>query len=180
MSSVSDNLMEIKVNYSADKLASAGKQLENANLDITFTRLNITVLQEINTFLTELSGSEAVLSSENMNKISTLTANLLVHDPVITITDLSVEAPEGKIESTMRVNIDEKLFDKNNIMSIMTAINATANGKAPMALFANLGLASIIEHYIDQGLIIRKEENIMVNVKYIQGQISINGNIIQL
>lgn len=180
MSSVSDNLMEIKVNYSADKLASAGKQLKNANLDITFTRLNITVLQEINTFLTELSGSEAVLSSENMNKISTLTAKLLVHDPVITITDLSVEAPEGKIESTMRVNIDEKLFDKNNIMSIMTAINATANGKAPMALFANLGLASIIKHYIDQGLIIRKEENIMVNVKYIQGQISINGNIIQL
>ncbi|MDX2369733.1 MAG: DUF945 family protein [Colwellia sp.] len=181
MSSVNNDLMAIKMNYSVDKLATAGLKLEKANLAVVLNGLDITVMQEINAFLIALSNDgEAVFSSENMNKLTALTAKLLANDPVIEIEDLSVETPEGKIESTMQVRVNKKRFDAANFMSIMTAINATAKGTAPIEFFAKLGLASIVKHYVKQGFIIQKEDKISVNVKYTQGQLDINGNVISL
>lgn len=180
VSSVKSDLLKIKMNYSVDKLALAGQQLKRANLDIALNGLNITVLQEINTFLTELSSDDEVFSSKNMKKLSTLTAKLLVNDPVIEIKDFSVETLEGKIESAMKISTDKKLFDTKNFMSIMAAISATAKGKAPKEFFTKLGLASMVEHYIEQGFIIQKEDKVSVNVHYTQGQLNINGNVIQL
>jgi len=180
ISSVNNDLMEIKMNYSADKLISAGQQFEHANLDIALNGVSITVMQEINAFLTGLSSDDQVFSLENMKKLSILTAKLLANDPTIEIADFSVETPEGKIESAMKISTNKRLFNATNFMSIMTAINATAKGKAPKVFFTNLGLASMIEHYVEQGFIIQKEDDISVNVNYSQGQLNINGKVIKL
>ncbi|MBL4765797.1 MAG: DUF945 family protein [Colwellia sp.] len=181
MSSVNNNLLEIKMNYHVDKLASAGQQLQNANLDVVLKGFNITVLQEINTLLTELStADEEVFSSNNMNRLSAITAKLLAYDPVIEIEDFSVKIPEGKIESAMQVSIDKKLFDAANFMSIMSAINVTASGNAPTIFFANLGLSLMVEQYVKQGLIIQNENNLSFTVNFAQGQLNINGNVIPL
>ena len=180
-SSVDNDLMDIKMNYSVDKLATAGQQLENANLNAVFSRLNITVMQEINAFLIMLSNDgEQVFSSENMNKLSVLMVKLLANDPMIEIEDFSVVTPEGKIESAAQVSADKKLFDKTNLMSIIAAINATANAKAPLKFFSKFGLAPIIEHYVEQGFIINNEGNISVHVNYSKGQLNVNGKVIRL
>ena len=179
MSSVNKDLMEIKMNYSLDKLETAGQQLEHANLDVAFKHLDINVMQEASTFLAELSDDE-VFSSANMNKLSALTTQLLENDPVIEIEDFSVVTPEGKIESTMQVRVNKKQFDTTNLMSIMAAINATATGNAPMAFFDKLGLTPVVQHYVDQGFIIQKGDKLSVNVNYKQGQLNINGNVISL
>lgn len=180
-SSVDNDLMDIKMNYSVDKLATAGQQLENANLNAVFSRLNITVMQEINAFLIMLSNDgEQVFSSENMNKLSVLMVKLLANDPMIEIEDFSVVTPEGKIESAAQVSADKKLFDKTNLMSIIAAINATANAKAPLKFFSKFGLAPMIEHYVEQGFIINNEGNISVNVNYSKGQLNVNGKVIRL
>ena len=180
-SSVDNDLMDIKMNYSVDKLATAGQQLENANLNAVFSRLNITVMQEINAFLIMLSNDgEQVFSSENMNKLSVLMVKLLANDPMIEIEDFSVVTPEGKIESAAQVSADKKLFDKTNFMSIIAAINATANAKAPLKFFSKFGLAPMIEHYVEQGFIINNEGNISVNVNYSKGQLNVNGKVIRL
>lgn len=181
MSSVNNNLMEIKMNYSVDELATAGQQLEHANLAVVLSGLNILVMQEINAFLIVLSNDgEEVFSSENMKKSSALAVKFLASDPMIEIEDFSVETAEGKIESAAQVSADKKLFDKKNIMSIMAAIKATANAKAPMEFFAKLGLAPMIENYVEQGFIIKKADNISVNVNYSQGKLNINGKVIRL
>lgn len=180
-SSVDNDLMDIKMNYSVDKLATAGQQLEHANLNAVFSRLNITVMQEINAFLIMLSNDgEQVFSSENMNKLSVLMVKLLANDPMIEIEDFSVVTPEGKIESAAQVSADKKLFDKTNFMSIIAAINATANAKAPLKFFSKFGLAPMIEHYVEQGFIINNEGNISVNVNYSKGQLNVNGKVIRL
>jgi uncharacterized protein YdgA (DUF945 family) len=179
MSSANKDLMEIKMNYSLDKLETAGQQLEHANLDVAFKHLDINVMQEASTFLAELSDDE-VFSSVNMNKLSALTTQLLENDPVIEIEDFSVVTPEGKIESTMQVHVDKKQFDATNFMSIMTAINATATGNAPMAFFNKLGLTPVVQHYVEQGFIIQKGDKLSVNVNYKQSQLNINGNVISL
>ena len=181
MSAVSNDLMTITMKYSADKVESAGQKLENANLDVVFTGLNINVMQEVNTLMTTLSADgEDMFSAKNMQKISALTAKLLVDDPVVEIKDFSVQTPEGKIESSMQVSVDKKLFDTTNIMSIMVAVKANANGKAPMLFFAKLGLAPMVKLYVEQGLIFQKEDELSVKVNFTQGKLEINGNVIAL
>lgn len=178
-SSVNNDLMEIKMNYSLEKLVTAGQQLEHVNLDVAFKHLNISVMQEASTYLAKLSDDE-VFSTANMNKLSVLTTQLLENDPVIAVEDFSVITPEGKIESTMQVGVDTKQFDTNNFMSIMAAIHATAKAKAPVAFFDKLGLAPVVQHYVEQGFIIQKGDKLSVNANYKQGQLNINGNIISL
>jgi len=180
-SSEKNGLLKVKMNYNVDKLAVAGQQLEHANLDVALNSLNISVMQEINALLTELSSTEQeIFSSDNMGKLSVLITKLLANDPVIEIEDFSVETAEGKFESAMRVSVDKRLFDSANFMSIMAAINATANGKAPLASFDKFGLTPMIKQYVQQGLIKQNDDEISVNVNFTQGQLNINGNAIQL
>jgi len=181
MSSVTNDLMQIKMNYSADKLVSAGQQLEKANLAVVFNGLNISVMQDVNTLMTELSvDGEEMFSPENMEKLSALTAKLLADDPIIEITDFGVETPEGKIESAMQISVDKNLFDTANIMSIMAAVKANANGNAPMSFFAKLGLAPMVDMYVQQGFIIQTEDELSFKINFAQGQLNVNGNVIPL
>lgn len=181
VTSLKKDLLKIKMNYKVDKLAVAGQQLEHANLNVVLKGLNITVIQEMNNLLTELSSTDQeVFSPDNMGKVSVLITKLLANDPVIEIEDFSVETPEGKLESAMQVSVDEKLFDTANFMSIIGSINATANGKAPMAFFDKLGLAPMVEQYVQQGFIKQKDDELSVNINFVQGQLNINGNAIKL
>lgn len=180
-SSVNNNLMKVEMNYSVDKLASAGQKIKNANLDLVLNDLNIIVMQEINALLTKSSnGDDEVFSTENMKQLSVLTAKLLASDPTIEIEDFSVETSEGKFESAMKISADKNLFDSANFMSIIPAINATAEGKAPMSVFTKLGLAPMVEYYIEQGFIIKTEDKISFNANFVKGQLSLNGNVISL
>jgi len=181
ISAVKDDLMTISMNYSADKVESAGQKLENANLDVVFNGLNIKVMQEINTLMAEIStDGDEMFNPENMQKLSVLTAKLLIDDPALEIKDLSVQTPEGKIESSMQVSIDNKLFDTANIMSIINAIKADANGKAPEVFFAKLGLAPMIDMYIEQGLLMKVDDELSFKVNFSQGQLEVNGQILSL
>lgn len=181
MSSVHDDLMNITMNYSANKILTKGLQLDNANLAIIFDRFNIQVMQDVNTFMSGFStNSEAMFNSENIQKMSDFVAKLLIDDPIIKIEDLSVDTPEGKIKSAMQVSVDKNLFDTANIMSIMAAVKADAKGKAPMPFFDKLGLAPMIGMYVDQGFIIQKEDELSFSLNYVQGKLDVNGKIIPL
>jgi len=181
ISSVQSNLMKVAMNYSAEKLTSAGQQLEKANLDIVFHRLNIEVMQDANTLMTELSAEgQEMFSPDNMKKLSALAAKLLADDPLVEIKNLSVETPEGKIESALQVSVDNKLFDASNLMSIMAAVKANAKGSAPMPFFTKLGLASMVDMYVQQGFILQKDDELSFKVNFAQGQLNVNGNVIPL
>jgi len=181
LASVTNDLMKIEMNYSADKFTAVGQQLEKANLAVIFTGLNINVMQDVNALMTELSANgEAMFSPENMKKLSAVTAKLLADDPVIDITDFSVETPEGKIASAMKVSVDKKLFDTANVMSIMAAVKAHANGTAPLPFFTKLGLAPMVDMYVQQGFIIQTDDELSFKVDFSHGQLNINGNVIPL
>ncbi len=158
MSSVDNDLMKISVNYGAQEMKSAGQHLKNANLDVVFNSISIKVMQEVNTLFASISAEGVEMFNEqNMAKISTLVTQLLATDPIFEIKDFSVDTTEGKIESAMQVTIDKNVFDVNNLMLIMAAVKADAKGKAPMPFFAKLGLAPMIDMYVEQGLLLKKE-----------------------
>ena len=181
ISTVTNNLMKVEMSYSAEKLSSEGQRLEKANLDIILHRLNVEVLQEANTVMTELSANEQeMFSAQSMEKLSALTVKLLADDPIVEVKNLSVGTPEGKIESALQVSVDKKLFDANNLMSIMAALKADAQGSAPMPFFDKLGLTSMIDMYVQEGFIMKKDDELSVKVNFAQGQLNVNGNVIPL
>jgi len=131
--------------------------------------------------MTQLSADgEEMFSPHNMEKLAKLTAKLLADDPLLEITDFSVETLEGKIESAMQLSVDKDKFDTSNIMSIMAALKAQANGKAPMPFFTKLGLAPMIDMYVQQGFIIQNENELSFKVNFAQGQLNVNGQVIPL
>ena len=181
LSTLDNNLMTIVMNYQADNIETTGQRLDNANVDIMLSRVNVNVMQEINTLLAELStNSKGVLFSEKMIRLSELVEQLLLDDPVINIKDLSAKTSEGNIETTLKISTDAKLFDPKNVMSIVPAIKANANGKAPLTFFTKLGLAPMVDLYIKEGFVIKKGNELSVNIQFSQGKLSINGKVISI
>lgn len=181
MSEVNDDLMKVNVNYGIEAIKASGQDLKNANLNVVFDGLNIKVIQEANAFFTSISNNdEDMFNTQNMAKISALVIKLLANEPVLKISELSVETPEGKIKSAMEVTIDQNAFDASNLMSIIGAVQANADGKAPLAFFAKLGLVPMIDIYIEQGFLLKNEQDLIFKANYAQGQLNINGNVIPL
>lgn len=181
IASVHDDLMKIAVNYGADEVKSAGQQFNNAKLIIEFDKLDVKTIQEVNALLATLPvDGDNMFNAQSMEKLSPLVTKLLANDPVLAIKDLSVETPEGKITSAMNMTIDNNVFDANNMMSIMAAVIADANGKAPMAFFTRLGLAPMVDMYVEQGLLLKNEQELSFKANFTQGQLQVNGNLIQL
>ena len=182
VSTVDNDLMNINFVYHIDDIQSMGQKFEHANLEFVFENLDVNVMTELNTVFTELSSSnpEEALSEENVQKLSAIGAKLLEKDPVIKMTDLSVETPEGKVVSDLQVSMDKNKFDAANFMTAMMALQANAKGNAPEALFAKFGLTPMINMYVDQGLLVRKDDKLSFAVSFTQGQLQVNGQVIPM
>jgi uncharacterized protein YdgA (DUF945 family) len=181
VSALNDDLMTVTMKYSADKVEYEGQKLEDANITLLVSDLNIVVMQEINTILAELSVDGAgMFTPEIMNKLSALIEKLLVDKPVIEMEDFSIKTQQGKIASSMHISIDENLFDTSNIMSIISAIKVDAKGKAPMPFFDELGLMPMVDLYIEEGYVLLKEEELSFIVNFTQGNLTINDKVIPM
>jgi len=181
ISTVNNGLMKINVDYGIAAIKASGQNFKKANLNLVFDNLNIEVMAEANAFFTNVaSRGEDLFNDHNMKKIAALVTKLLASDPAVEITDFSVVTPEGKIQSAMKVTIDQNVFDGVNIMSIIGAVKANADGKAPLAFFTKLGLAPMIDMYVDQGLLLKNDQTLSFKMNYAQRQLSINDNVIPL
>ena len=181
VSKLDDELMTVTMKYNADKIEYEGQKLEDANLTLLVRDLNIVVMQEINTILAELSVDGAgMFTAEIMDKLSALIEKLLVDKPVIEVEDFSVKTQQGKIESSVHISIDEKLFDTANLMSIIPAVKVDAKGKAPMPFFDELGLTPMVDLYIEEGYVLLKEDELSFIVNFAQGKLKINDKVIPM
>ena len=180
-SKVVDKLMNFSLTYHADKMESLEDKFNHANLEFVVDALSIDSLQELNKFVASFSSnSDELFSPANMEQLGHIIDKLLSTDPILKITDLSVETPQGKIESSLTIQIDNTLFNVTNTMSIVQALDAQANAKAPEAFILKSGLLPEIDSYIEQGLLRRENDEISFVLNFSKGQLTINGNIIPL
>ncbi len=181
VSSVNDDLMNIDFIYHIDAIKSMGQSFDHANLAFTFENLDIKVLQELNDVFTSFSSNpDETLSEQNIEKLSMIVAKMLEKNPMIKITDLSVETAEGKVVSDLAVSLDKDKFDAKNFMSAMTALKADAKANAPEALFAKFGLTPMIDMYVEQGFLVRADDELSFKVSFAQGQLEVNGQVIPM
>jgi len=178
-SQIEDELMNIGVKYGADRFKGAGQELEKLNLDISFNRLDPKVLMEINDWATKMQQDPENFEHYNQ-QLMTVATKLLAKDPELNINDFSVLTSEGAIKSDLQLMVDHTRYDQANPMSIMAALKADAKGVAPLPFFQKMGLEGMINMYIEQGFIIKKEAELSFAAQFAQGQLTVNGQAIAL
>lgn len=178
---VKDDLMKMKLVYSADEVAVMGESYKKANFELALLNLDTNVLQEFNTFFSQIPNNiDETYLQEHMAELSALAGKLLEKEPLFKIEDLSIETPQGKIQSTFNMSLDKSIFDPANVMSAIAAVKADAKGSAPEAFFAKLGLLPMLDAYIEQGMLVRSDEKLTFEVTFSQGQLQVNGQVIPL
>jgi len=178
-SQLEDELMNIGIKYGADRFKGAGQELEKLNLDISFNRLDPKVLMEINDWATKMQQDPENFEHYNQ-QLMTVATKLLAKDPELNINDFSVLTSEGVIKSDLQLMVDHTRYDQANPMSIMAALKADAKGVAPLPFFQKMGLEGMINMYIEQGFIIKKEAELSFAAQFAQGQLTVNGQAIAL
>lgn len=178
---VKDDLMTMTFGYHADEINTIGQNFKEANLTLILSDLDIKMLQEFNQFFAQINEQvDEIYLQQHMAEISTMAAKLLEKDPKLKIEDLSVQTAEGKIQSQLELYIDKNTFDPNDLMSGIMATSANANGSAPNAFFVNLGMGAMVDMYVEQGFIVRDNDLLRFAIKYSQGQLTLNGNVIPM
>lgn len=178
-SQLEEALMNIRIIYGAEHFVGAGQTLEKLNLDISFNKLDPKVLIALNDWATKMQ-QNPVDTAAYMQQLNAAASKLLAQNPEININDLSVITAEGEIKSDLQLKINAALYDQANPMSIISALQVDAKGLAPWSFFQKLGLAAMINIYIEQGFIVKKADELTFKAGLDKGQLTVNGKIITL
>lgn len=178
-SEVNDNLIDASINYSVGQFVGQGQSLKNINLAMEFNKFEIQAMEELNKLFASAQANPenmAQYTPELINKAS----ELLKYDPIVNINDFSVETPNGVIKSNASLTIDYSVYDANNPMSIVSALNINAKGQAPFLYLTSLGLEDMVNMYVEQGLLLVEKEQLFFDASFEKGLLTVNGNAIPL
>lgn len=176
-SEINEDLVDVNVQYRVDAFKGDNQDLTDINVDIAFKNLHVKTLLELNEVVNKFEQTPSVFP---VQKIMESASNLLTHNPEIIVKDLSASTPDGLIKSDMNITVDNTLYDDSNPMSLIGALKANAKGSAPETFVNQLGLEGILNMYIEHGYIVRKNDNLLFEVLFNQGQLTVNGNVIPL
>jgi len=178
---IKDDLLALSLAYGAEQINTVGQTFKQPNLDIVLADIDVNALQELNTLLANLPANvaEQGMPAEVSKAIAELADKFLAKDPSLKITDLSLVAEQGKIASDFNLKIDKDRFDSQNLLSVMSALNADAKGNAPADFFTQFGLTPMINNFVEQGYLIKKDSELSFVANYSKAQLHLNGKAIQ-
>ena len=181
--SLADDLLRLTVNLNAKEVSVAGQNYQQPNVAITFDNLDFTALQSLNSTLSTLSPTltEEETTTKILGALSSLADQMLAKQPVLKVTDLSVETEQGKVVSDFTFMLEQDQFDHTNLtlMSLLVALNAEANANVPMALVTKYGVTAMVDNFVQQGYLKKTDDVVGVKAVYQQSQLSLNGKAFQ-
>lgn len=180
VSSEHNDLLTIDALISSNKIQVIDNQYNDFNYQVTLANLDIDVFQEMQKIMVqaqELPEQERMMA---FMQIQSLLPKMIAKDPEFIIKKLGLNTANGAIASAMNFSIDQTIYDPQNPMSLIMAVNAQAQGEAPKAFFNEIGKADDLNEYIAQGLLIEENENVMFEFSFVNGQALLNGMPIPL
>ena len=176
-----DDLLDLKLTYSADEVEAMGKKITDSNLVIAMRNLDIKAIQEINRATQSFtSDPQSAAAQQALVALIPTAMKMLDHSPVLAIEELSMVTEHGKLATKATLDINKDLVDINNPMSIVAAMNVVADGAAPEAFFQQFGLSPMIDGYVQQGLLTKDEGNLSFTASFAQGQLTVNDKVMPL
>ncbi len=177
--SVQNELLKLELSHRAAEMVALGQTFNKPNVDIILADLDVNALQELNNLLANTPMGSADVSAEFRQQVLLLAEKFIEKEPSLNITDLSVVTDSGKILSELTLTIDKQLFDNQNLMSVVSALNVDAKGNAPADFFSQFGVTAMINRFVEQGYLIKQDNLLSFVAKYSQAQLSLNGKVIQ-
>ncbi len=173
-----DDVADFFVFFGIDKLSIPGQEFTELNYDIGFENFSKESLLELQEVLSE--GNNAIDPTQTMQKLQSLVPKLLEKNPVLKVNHLGMKTSSGEIDSTATISISKDKYDPKNLMSLMMAVDAVANGFAPEAFFTGLGMDADVNALVQQNFLVRDGDQLKFNASFKNGQALLNGTSIPL
>lgn len=180
-SSLENNLLNIKLNYHVDELSAAEQVFKHFNFDFDVQKLDATLLAKLNHLSTQLSNTNPQQPSQiPEQEILDVFNGLLLQNPEVTIADLSVETPDGVIQSSANIQVTDAQINLSNPMAAIKAVKASAEGHAPILFFENVGMKPVLDIYIEQGFLQKAGDEVIYKLSFSHGKLTVNDMVLPL
>jgi len=154
----------------AKKISAVGQEFDNLTYDLSLQNINKQTVLAMNNLMMENSDPEAM-----MMEYQNLLPELFKQNPSVALNKLGVTTSVGEIDTNALIKVNGEMYDANNPMSLMAALDAKANGHAPASFFDNFGMGSDIEMMVQQNMLVRDGDNIKFDVSFKNGELLLNG-----
>ncbi len=172
-----NDLAHFDFSLGAKNIKAIGQEFDTLSYDLSLENIDKEVMLELNNMLLQGDNIDSTIA---MEKMQTLLPKLVANDPVFKLNRLGVNTSSGEINTTATVSIDKDSYDAANPMSLMMAVDASADGSAPESFFANLGLAADIDMMVQQNMLVRENDTLKFKIIFQNGQATLNGMAIPL
>ncbi|MET1255787.1 DUF945 family protein [Aliikangiella maris] len=168
-----------KFALSSQLIESAFQKFEDFNFNFQIENFDTKTSQAISELLTKVQAG-TVDPMQSSVQFQDMLPALIAKNPIIKITQLGATTTSGKLNNQLQVQFDQQIYDANNPMTMITAINATASGYAPEVFFNELGMAANIEQLVSQQYLKRENDNLTYQFSFKNGQALLNNQPIPL
>lgn len=175
-----DGLLLIDVLFNAENIDAMAQQFNDFNYQITMKNLDVDVFQEVQRVMLEIQELPEQQQAMALMQLQALLPKLIAKAPEFNITQLGINTEDGEVSSDLNIKFDQSIYDANNPMSMILAVDANAKGHAPQAFFERIGMATDVDGMLDQNILVKDNDNVSFNFTFKNGQALLNGMPIPL
>jgi len=184
VSDVNDNLMGVNTVFKIAKIEAMNMKFTDFVFDYSMLNFDIDVLQRFSDTMAGIQSNNPanpeLIFSEFSNALQPLIPDFLESEPKLTINQLGLTSSEGTLSTRLDLFINNRLYDKDDLNSLIPALEVHASGEAPQTFFDQFGLKPIVNSYLEQKMLIRSGSLLKFKADYINQKLLINDRVIPL
>lgn len=173
-SDIEQDLADVKVLLNIKSVAAIQQTFTNFVYDFSMENLDTKVLLELNEAVAEAQ-SDVNNPMAVAVAMQTILPKLIEKNPLIKINKLGVTTAQGDIDSSLNIAFNQDVYQAENPMTMMLALDAHAAGHGPEAFFAAFGLSPMIDQFVTQNQLVRDGDNLKFEFTFKNGQPLLNG-----
>ena len=176
MTSASDiegEAMSVVVDLTIDEINAMGMTFTNFVFDQAVNSLNVIALQKVNNLSNQMNSDQ--ISEADMQALQAAVMELLQDRPEILINKFGITTAQGDITSAARISVNPDLIDPNNPMTLMTAIEMTADGAISEAFLQSMGVMPMLNNFVTEGLLVVEDGAVKFDMVFEGGQMMLSG-----
>lgn len=171
---------DITSNIKVKSITALAQDFSDLVYDFSIEKIDTESLKAFNSMIAQAQASTQPDPAVFQNQMQALLPDLVAKGPEVKIKQLGVKTAQGDIASNMLIKINQDMYEPQNPMSMIFALDAKANGQGPLAFFNTLGMGPMIEQLVGQNMLVKNNELVEFEFVYQQGQALMNGAPMQL
>ena len=172
---VHEDAASIYMVANVDTIKAVDQEFKNFTYDLSLENLDTHFLAEVNKAVLEAQAGGNADPMASAAKLQGLLPKLVERGPLLKLNQLGMSTKDGEINNQIEISIDQSIYDVDNPMTMMLAIDAKATGHGPEIFFANVGLKEDVDMLIQQNMLVRDQQNLKFDFTFKQGQALLNG-----